>query len=64
MTAGTAPAGGDALTEAFEAQRPPLVRVAYATVGSLAEAEDCVRRRGCGCAASRTRPRSAISARG
>jgi RNA polymerase sigma-70 factor, ECF subfamily len=42
MRAGTAPAGGDALTEAFEAQRPRLVRVAYATVGSLAEAEDCV----------------------
>jgi RNA polymerase sigma-70 factor (ECF subfamily) len=32
----------DALTEAFEAQRPRLVRVAYATVGSVAEAEDCV----------------------
>jgi len=42
MTAGTAPAGGDALTQAFEAQRPRLVRVAYATVGSVAEAEDCV----------------------
>ena len=34
--------GGDALTEAFEAHRPRLVRVAYATVGSMAEAEDCV----------------------
>jgi RNA polymerase sigma-70 factor (ECF subfamily) len=32
----------DALTQAFEAQRPRLVRVAYATVGSMAEAEDCV----------------------
>jgi RNA polymerase sigma-70 factor, ECF subfamily len=32
----------DALTEEFEAQRPRLVRVAYATVGSMAEAEDCV----------------------
>jgi DNA-directed RNA polymerase specialized sigma24 family protein len=42
MTAGTAPADGDALTEAFEVQRPRLVRVAYATVGSVAEAEDCV----------------------
>jgi hypothetical protein len=42
MTAGTAPASGDALTQAFEAQRPRLVRVAYATVGSVAEAEDCV----------------------
>jgi RNA polymerase sigma-70 factor (ECF subfamily) len=42
MTAGTAPAGGDALARAFEEQRPRLVRVAYATVGSVAEAEDCV----------------------
>jgi RNA polymerase sigma-70 factor (ECF subfamily) len=42
MTAGTAPAGGKALAEAFEAQRPRRVRVAYATVGSVAEAEDCV----------------------
>ena len=42
MTAETAPAGGDALAQAFEAQRPRLVRVAYATVGSVAEAEDCV----------------------
>jgi RNA polymerase sigma-70 factor, ECF subfamily len=32
----------DALTQMFEAQRPRLVRVAYATVGSMAEAEDCV----------------------
>jgi RNA polymerase sigma-70 factor, ECF subfamily len=32
----------DALTEEFQAQRPRLVRVAYATVGSMAEAEDCV----------------------
>ncbi|WUH98084.1 RNA polymerase sigma factor SigJ [Spirillospora sp. NBC_00431] len=28
--------------EVFEAERPRLVRVAYATLGSLAEAEDCV----------------------
>ena len=34
--------GGDALTEAFEMHRPRLVRMAYATVGSMAEAEDCV----------------------
>ena len=33
---------GDALAQAFEALRPRLVRVAYATVGSVAEAEDCV----------------------
>jgi len=32
----------DELTRAFEAQRPRLVRLAYATTGSLAEAEDCV----------------------
>jgi RNA polymerase sigma-70 factor, ECF subfamily len=32
----------DALTRAFEAQRPRLVRLAYATTGSVAEAEDCV----------------------
>jgi RNA polymerase sigma-70 factor (ECF subfamily) len=30
------------LTRAFEAERPRLLRVAYATVGSLADAEDCV----------------------
>ncbi len=30
------------LARAFEAQRPRLVRLAYATTGSLAEAEDCV----------------------
>jgi RNA polymerase sigma-70 factor (ECF subfamily) len=35
-------AASDALTGAFEAHRPYLVRVAYATVGSLAEAEDIV----------------------
>ena len=28
------PGGGDELARAFEAQRPRLVRVAYATVGS------------------------------
>jgi RNA polymerase sigma-70 factor, ECF subfamily len=32
----------DALTRAFEAHRPRLLRVAYATVGSVSEAEDCV----------------------
>jgi RNA polymerase sigma-70 factor, ECF subfamily len=42
MTAAGDPDGGDALAQAFEAQRPRLVRVAYATVGSVAEAEDCV----------------------
>lgn len=31
-----------ALTRAFEAERPRLVRMAYATLGSLADAEDCV----------------------
>ena len=34
--------GDEALTQAFEAERPRLLRVAYATVGSLADAEDCV----------------------
>ncbi len=33
---------GDPLTRAFEAHRPRLLRVAYATVGSVSEAEDCV----------------------
>jgi RNA polymerase sigma-70 factor (ECF subfamily) len=42
MTAAGDPDSGDALAQAFEAQRPRLVRVAYATVGSVAEAEDCV----------------------
>jgi RNA polymerase sigma-70 factor, ECF subfamily len=42
VTPGTGPDGGDALALAFEVQRPRLVRVAYATVGSVAEAEDCV----------------------
>ncbi|MFG2003772.1 sigma factor [Spirillospora sp. NPDC048911] len=32
----------DDLTRAFEAERPRLLRVAYATTGSLAEAEGCV----------------------
>ncbi|MCC3374235.1 RNA polymerase sigma factor SigJ [Cohnella sp. REN36] len=31
-----------ALLQAFEAQRPRLLRVAYAIVGSVTEAEDCV----------------------
>ena len=39
MTAAGDLDSGDALAEA---QRPRLVRVAYATVGSVAEAEDCV----------------------
>jgi DNA-directed RNA polymerase specialized sigma24 family protein len=30
--------GAEELAEAFEAQRPRLVRLAYATTGSLAEA--------------------------
>ena len=42
MTAGAGPDGGDTLAQAFAAQRSRLVRVAYATVGSVAEAEDCV----------------------
>lgn len=32
----------DALIRAFEAHRPRLLRVAYTTVGSVTEAEDCV----------------------
>ena len=32
----------DALADAFEAQRPHLLRVAYGQLGSLAEAEDVV----------------------
>jgi RNA polymerase sigma-70 factor (ECF subfamily) len=43
MTQDPAPgAGDDQLTLAFEQQRPRLVRLAYATLGSLADAEDCV----------------------
>jgi RNA polymerase sigma-70 factor, ECF subfamily len=38
----TVPAGDMQLAQAFEEQRPRLVRVAYATLGSLADAEDCV----------------------
>jgi RNA polymerase sigma-70 factor, ECF subfamily len=38
----TAPAGDTQLAGAFEEQRPRLVRLAYATLGSLADAEDCV----------------------
>jgi RNA polymerase sigma-70 factor, ECF subfamily len=34
--------GDEELSRAFEAERPRLLRVAYATVGSLADAEDCV----------------------
>ena len=32
----------DPLTEAFEGQRPRLLRLAYSMLGSLSEAEDCV----------------------
>ncbi|MEV5707593.1 RNA polymerase sigma factor SigJ [Actinoallomurus sp. NPDC052274] len=43
---GDMPAGGrwtqEDLARAFEAERPRLLSVAYATTGSLAEAEDCV----------------------
>ena len=39
---GTGDRGAEELAQAFEAQRPRLLRVAYATTGSLAEAEDCV----------------------
>jgi RNA polymerase sigma-70 factor, ECF subfamily len=35
-------AGDAELAREFEAQRPRLVRLAYASTGSLAEAEDCV----------------------
>jgi RNA polymerase sigma-70 factor, ECF subfamily len=38
----TVPAGDMRLAQAFEEQRPRLVRLAYATLGSLADAEDCV----------------------
>lgn len=35
-------AGDEQLTQVFEQQRRRLVRVAYATLGSVADAEDCV----------------------
>ena len=38
----TGPSADDTLTRAFEAHRGRLLRVAYATVGSVPEAEDCV----------------------
>ena len=38
----TGPSADDTITRAFEAHRPRLLRVAYATVGSVSEAEDCV----------------------
>ena len=38
----TGPGSRDELALAFEAHRPRLVRVAYASLGSVAEAEDCV----------------------
>ena len=34
--------GDTALAREFEKRRPRLLRLAYATTGSLAEAEDCV----------------------
>jgi DNA-directed RNA polymerase specialized sigma24 family protein len=39
---GTPERGAEELAQAFEAQRLRLLRVAYATRGSLGEAEDCV----------------------
>ncbi len=36
------PDDGTALAREFEARRPRLMRLAYATTGSLADAEDCV----------------------
>jgi RNA polymerase sigma-70 factor, ECF subfamily len=42
MTGDAGVASEAALARAFEAQRPRLLRLAYATTGSLAEAEDCV----------------------
>lgn len=43
MTASSgAPAEDEQLTRVFEEQRRRLVRVAYATLGSLTDAEDCV----------------------
>ncbi len=38
----TGPGAPDGLTRAFEAQRPRLLRVTYASLGSVSEAEDCV----------------------
>jgi len=38
----TGPGAPDELIRAFEAQRPRLLRVAYASLGSVSEAEDCV----------------------
>lgn len=42
MTGRARDQGSEELAQAFEGQRPRLVRLAYATTGSLAEAEDCV----------------------
>jgi RNA polymerase sigma-70 factor (ECF subfamily) len=42
MSGPQAPSGEAALAREFEAQRPRLLRLAYASTGSLAEAEDCV----------------------
>jgi RNA polymerase sigma-70 factor (ECF subfamily) len=38
----TVQAGDGQLAQAFEEQRPRLLRLAYATLGSLADSEDCV----------------------
>jgi RNA polymerase sigma-70 factor (ECF subfamily) len=42
MSGPQAPSDEAALAREFEAQRPRLLRLAYASTGSLAEAEDCV----------------------
>jgi DNA-directed RNA polymerase specialized sigma24 family protein len=42
MSGPQSPSGEAALAREFEAQRPRLLRLAYASTGSLAEAEDCV----------------------
>ena len=42
MTGTPPPAGAPGLADAFQAQRPRLLRLAYAATGSAAEAEDCV----------------------
>ena len=42
MTGTSSPAGTPGLADAFQAQRPRLLRLAYAATGSAADAEDCV----------------------
>jgi hypothetical protein len=39
------------LVDSFEAERPRLLNVAYRLTGSVADAEDAVRKRGYGCTA-------------